>query len=141
VFGAVKPAGLTLFAGVFEARLCQCLSNTFRVSFVYIRRVAHKRDFPFMCKRRTFLGPEGCPFRIALIGDGPEGPSLQALISCCGLDPVVDFLDFGMRPQIAQLTSAVSVLMSSLGEYAAPLRAGADDSKAACHSVEDRRTS
>jgi glycosyltransferase involved in cell wall biosynthesis len=53
-------------------------------TFVYVGRLVSEKGLPLLIRAAGKLKGEDCQFRVKVIGDGPEGRSLQDLAASSG---------------------------------------------------------
>jgi len=94
------------------------------VCFAYVGRFVSEKGLPLLVEAAARLRDRGERFRVKLIGDGPEGPRLKALVNARGLGRHVAFTGFlEGRPLSEELAGVTAVVMPSVWEETAGLSA------------------
>lgn len=80
--------------------------------------LAARKDYATLVDALAILARRGRPFRVTLVGDGPERAALEARVGALGLSERVRFL--GERPDVERLLPAMDLFVLSSREEGIP---------------------
>jgi len=95
-----------------------------RISFAFVGRLVREKGIDVLLEAAHILREKGRSFEVFLIGDGPERPKLQRIITRDRLESVVQVTGFLTGPALTQALQKVHVVvMPSVWEETAGLAA------------------
>lgn len=115
------PRNRTIYCGVPTSHVpISYLSAPSTVCFAYVGRLAREKGLPLLLEAARQLMDKGYKFRLKFIGDGPEQPSLKAMVASLSLQEQVQFTGFlqGEALRSALVDVAVVVMPSVCAETA-----------------------
>lgn len=93
-------------------------------SFAFVGRFVAGKGLPVLLEAASLLRSEGFPFRLKLIGDGPERPNIEAAVTDQGLRGQVVFTGMLRGEDLLRETAdAVAVVIPSVCEETAGMAA------------------
>ena len=93
-------------------------------SFAFVGRFVAEKGLPVLLEAASQLRSEGFPFRLKLIGDGPERPKIEAAVMERGLQGQVVFTGMLRGEDLLRATAdALAVVMPSVWEETAGMAA------------------
>jgi glycogen(starch) synthase len=94
------------------------------ISFAFVGRFVKEKGLPVLLDAATLLQRQGYPFRLKLIGDGPERPSVEDVVKDRGLQESVTFTGMLDAGALRSVTEGIGVLiMPSIWEETAGMSA------------------
>lgn len=94
------------------------------VSFAFVGRFVAEKGLPVLVDAAARLQSQGFPFRLQLIGDGPERPNIEAAVRARGLHGQITFTGILHGEDLRRATGdAVAVVMPSIWEETAGMAA------------------
>src|SRR5207253_571717 len=95
-----------------------------KISFAFVGRLVREKGIDVLLEAAHILREKGRSFEVFLIGDGPERPKLQRIITRDRLESVVQVTGFLTGPALTQALQKVHVVvMPSVWEETAGLAA------------------